>query len=539
MEKKIIWYSALMASLVPSVLVQSSKTPAKKTPAKKKPPKNSKQKKSPSKSSPVRTSHYEDDHSHWFYVGGVLLVTHHPIHGPSLVVFHNPTRFNPKNRSKPGSWESPQGKYEQHHNHILETCRAELFEETAGIIDVTTEYLATCRYIDLPNSSVKGRNSFKRFYVLRIDHASLFSPEVMFETNRKVFQTLSSDKTFSRDNHVECFLEMDKVGFLPLTTIRQAKWPIVSEKTFEQQCGGKKSDSYATLHGHRGVDKGVGVRGNKKGKKFVPMLLFLLKATLVARGIDALTGEPNKWTGLELACSAFECYNDKEAEEESKVQHEGGSCSAGVVAHDVSVGPCQRALGGRSLSSLGLRSIRVECALSRSDSREEESKGMTTGVAAIAVGSSASSSSASSSSARKRLCQLCNQEKLKPSFSQTQWRKHDSVQSKCKECVAKERQDREARKTKARGSATVGSTVATVSEGESKQGAPETDEEAERKKYSSNFYKDVLGNGLLLLGSKVQHQRQMLKTTNKIEEVQLQRSMVKAQLELDANYAYG
>ena len=474
-----------MASLVPSVLVQSSKTPAKKkspknskkSPSKSSPIKTSKQKKSPSNSSPVRTSHYEDDHKRWFYVGGVLLVTHHPIHGPSLVVFHNPTRFNPKNRSKPGGWESPQGKYEQHHNHILETCRAELFEETCGLIDVTTEYLATCRYIDLPNSSVKGRNSFKRFYVLRIDHASLFSPEVMFETNRKVFQTLSSDKTFSHDNHVECFLEMDKVGFLPLTTVRQAKWPIVSKNTFEQQCGGKKSDSYATLHGHRGVDKGVGVHGNKKGKKFVPMFLFLLKATLVARGVDPLTGEPNKWTGLELACSAFECYNDKEAEEESKVQHDGGICSAGVVAHDVSVGPCQRALGGRSLSSLGLRSIRVECALSRSDSREEESKAMTTtGVAAVAGSSasdsSASDSSASDSSARKRLCQLCHQEKLKPSFSQTQWRKHDSAaQSKCKECVAKERQDRKARKTKARGSsATVDSTVATVSEGESKQG---------------------------------------------------------------------
>ena len=35
--------------------------------------------------------------------------------------------------------------------------------------------------------------------------------------------------------------------------------------------------------------------------------------------------------------------------------------------------------------------------------------------------------------------------------------------------------------------------------------APETDEEAERKKYSSNFYNDVLGNGLFLLRSKVEH----------------------------------
>ena len=72
-------------------------TPSKSTKNTKRSPSSSAKKK---KSSPQRKAHYKDANQKEFYVGGTFVVTNHPIHGPSLLVFYNPTRWDPRTKKK-------------------------------------------------------------------------------------------------------------------------------------------------------------------------------------------------------------------------------------------------------------------------------------------------------------------------------------------------------------------------------------------------------------------------------------------------------
>ena len=295
--------------------------------------KRSNKKSSPNKHKP----HYSDpNNGRDFYVGGVLVVTEHPLHGPSLLVFHNPTRFNPQDKTKHGGWESPQGKFETSHATILETCRAELFEETAGLIDVTSHCLQHCPFIDLPNSPVVDRNSYKRFYLLRIDgEHNLVQPHDTFSKNHHLLTALSQQKDMVQSGSCSCYLEMDKVAFLPLSELKTSEVGFtepVCLKTWDSNSGGGRKGACSVVNGYRG-----------DMKEPMECLLWLLKATLVARSLDE-TGEPRGMTGLEFACSAFESDGTKSASD----------------LQEVSFGQCERTLGSTDLGSLGLCSVAVK-----------------------------------------------------------------------------------------------------------------------------------------------------------------------------------
>ena len=325
-------------------------TPSKSTKNTKRSPSSSAKKK---KSSPQRKAHYTDANQKEFYVGGTFVVTNHPIHGPSLLVFYNPTRWDPRTKKKTGSWETPQGKYETTHLDVAETCRAELFEESCGLIDVDSNVFNTCPFINLPNSSVNGRNSYSRFYVIRIDHESLFNPHDTFVSNLQIVQE-GADNGSLKDQHVYCYLEMNKVGFLPLQTLLSKKWKPTKKTTFQEGRG-------AELQGYVGSNS----------QQTTSMYIWLLKATLIARGIDA-KGEPKGQTGLELITSMFDDKKVKAKMKDEDGKGETKTSSSMTIA--ITYGLSQRVLNTTHLGSIGVKSIHITSTENIKDAAKEEEK---------------------------------------------------------------------------------------------------------------------------------------------------------------------
>ena len=324
-----------------------------KTPSHARNKRRSKHKKS--SSSKKNRPKYIDAHGREFLVGGVFVVTNHPHHGPSLLIFHNP-KIN-KMTGVARGWESAQGKYEQKHHHILETCRCELFEESAGLIDVTSEHLNKCPYIDLPNSPVPRRNSYKRFYVLRVDHESLLDPQEVFDRNLAILSQLSLERMELDDCY--CYLEMNKVAVLPLKNLKESE---IGRATPVALKVWDNAPSSSVVHGYQGTMK-----------EPTNCLLWLLKSSLMARGNDSTTGEPTGMTGLELICSVCqecdECNDDKvQSTHADKATTGGGGGGRGesktVAAVEcynrVSFGKSLRCLGDLNLGSIGVESIHVQ-----------------------------------------------------------------------------------------------------------------------------------------------------------------------------------
>ena len=118
--------------------------------------------------------------------------------------------------------------------------------------------------------------------------------------------------------------------------------------------------SSSVVHGYQGTMK-----------EPTNCLLWLLKSSLMARGIDSTTGEPTGMTGLELICSV--CQECQECDEcnDDKVQstRSGGGCGgrgesktvAAVECYNrVSFGKSLRCLGDLNLGSIGVESIHVQ-----------------------------------------------------------------------------------------------------------------------------------------------------------------------------------
>lgn len=252
-----------------------------------------------------------------FYVGGVLIVTDHPEHGPSLVVFQHGSK---KNVIRRDSWETPQGKFEKDHQDILETARAELLEESCGLVDIDRDVLSGCEYIDLPNSSIRGKNNYSRFYVVRIDHEALVDPQQTFDTNLCLLKEAEQNGTF---DHVHCYLEMNNVGLIALETLNNMNWAL---------------EENTTLDLNKTVDDLYSVEGFN-GSVASEFCLWILHKTLVSRGIDS-NRDPTGYTGLELSSRMFD---------------------SDVIAATTTISyePSRRKLSGTELGDVGLMSIHV------------------------------------------------------------------------------------------------------------------------------------------------------------------------------------
>ena len=136
----------------------------------------------------------------------MLLVTHHALYGPCIVVFHNSERLE---------WECPHGKFEPKHHNVVVTAAAELFEETCGLVDIEPLVLSGFARRGPANSTHSQFHD--GVFAIRVDNLS----RDVFYSNRAAIQGLAT-KHKNKKKLTPC-LEMDGMRFVPLAELEKVK----------------------------------------------------------------------------------------------------------------------------------------------------------------------------------------------------------------------------------------------------------------------------------------------------------------------------
>ena len=148
-----------------------------------------------------------------------------------------------------------------------------------------------------------------------------------------------------------CYLEMNKVAILPLKELKESE---IGRATPVALKVWDNAPSSSVVHGYQGTMK-----------EPTKCLLWLLKSSLMARGIDSATGEPTGMTGLELICSV--CKECGECNDDNDTGGSGGGlgesktvATVECYTNRVSFGKSLRCLGDLNLGSIGIESVHVQ-----------------------------------------------------------------------------------------------------------------------------------------------------------------------------------